>query len=145
MRADRWLVIPLVIAAAACQPTPNVPAKPDPHAQAQSEMEAAGGSFEKVVVVRLQLDGQRMEVSSILPLLLVDANLQGQSAKTIFRINDRADGLVLFSRDIPNAKSYRTELPLTQLSAKKEFSFPVVQADGKLKDTTFVVVEIVTR
>jgi hypothetical protein len=107
-------------------------------------MEKASMDFSKVIVVRLLQDGKRVEVSSVMPAVVAEATVNGQSAKTIFRVNERNDGLVLFSRDIRNNKSFRTELALSQITARRQFSFVVVQADGSLKEASFALERVVT-
>jgi len=125
-------------------PSQTVPSGTDPHAQAQAAMEKASMDFSHVVVVRLQNDGKRLEVASIMPAIVAHAQVSGQEAKTIFRINDATDGLVLFSRDLVNGKSYRTEMKFSELEAKKGFAFPVVQADGTLQEKQYTLEKIVT-
>lgn len=95
------------------------------------------GANTAIVVVRLQHEGRRMEVSSIFPIVLAEATVGGEVAKTIFRVNDASDALVMFSRDLPGKKSLKTELAFAQLVAGQPFSFPVVQSDGSLKESKF--------
>lgn len=142
-------VIPLFVAVllvAACSPSsppPSAPARDDAHARLQTEMEQATMDFSKVTVVRLQRDGKRLEVANVTPTVVASANVSGEPVKTIFRINDRIDSLVLFSRDIANAKSIKTEITFTRLTENSKFAFPVVQADGSLKEEQFSVMQIV--
>ena len=100
--------------------------------------------FGHVVLVRLRTGGKRLEVASIMPTVVAEAQLAGQSAKTIFRVNDTTDGLVLFSRDLLNGSSYRTEMKFPDLKTKKGFSFPIVQADGSLREKQYTLEKIVT-
>lgn len=139
------LLLPICLLAflAACGPSATPP-KADPHAQLQAEMEKASLDFSKVLVVRLLRDGKRVEVSSVMPAMVAEATVDGQIAKTIFRVSDRGDGLVLFSRDVRNHKSFRTELALSQITANRQFSFVVVQPDGSLKEASFALERIVT-
>lgn len=135
-----WLVSALLLSLVACGKTP--PASPasvvgDPHAAEQAAMEKSTMDFSNLLIVRLQRNGQRLEVTSVLPAQVAEATVSGQSAKTIFRINEKGDGLLLFSRDLLNGRSFRTELSLADLEQKKGFSFPVVQGNGSLKEQTF--------
>lgn len=116
----------------------------DPHLLLQQEMESGTMDFSKVTIVRLQREGKRLEVASVMPTEVARTSLAGNEAKTIFRINDRGDALVLFSRDLPNARSYKTELSLAKLAANKSFAFPVVQPDGRLSEHTFTLEKIIT-
>jgi hypothetical protein len=136
----------------ACGPSDTPPPPPgpiassgtDPHAQTQAEMEKASLDFSHVVIVRLRADGERLEVASIMPSVVAEAEVSGQHAKTIFRVNDTTDGLVLFSRDLFNGKSYRTEITFSDLESRKGFTFPVVQADGSLQEKQFTLERIVS-
>lgn len=142
--ATSFLLLALVLAG--CGPAagpagPAVPA-PDAHVQLQAAMEQAGAN-PAIVVVRLQYEGRRIEVSSIFPIVLAEAAVGGQVAKTIFRVSDAGDALVMFSRDLPGRKSLRTELAFAQLSAGQLLSFPIVQADGSLKESKFTFERVV--
>lgn len=123
---------PQVVAA-----TPN-----DPHGVLQAELEKGNPDLNNLTVVRLQADGKRMEVTSVLPAVVAEAVVAGVSAKTIFRLNDKTDGLVLFSRDILNGKSSKVDLPFAELETRKGFTFPVVQPDGSLKEQSFTLEKV---
>lgn len=148
MTSRRWLkplsAIVAVLAIAGCDRTPSVALNADPQGlELQTEMEKATMDFSRVTVVRLQYQGRRLEVASVAPTVVAEARLNEQSAKTIFRIDDRRALFVLFSRDLLQSKSVKTEMPMTQLEAGRRFSFPVVQSDGKLKEEGFAVEQIV--
>lgn len=137
MRIALAFLAALGLTLAGCGPAAGPsPATPDAHAQLQAAMEQVGAN-PAIVVVRLQHEGRRMEVSSIFPMVLAEATVGGQVAKTIFRVSDASDALVMFSRDLPGKKSLKTELAFAQLGAGQSFSFPVVQADGSLKESQF--------
>ena len=105
-------------------------------------MEGAAGASARVVIVRLRSDGKRVEVTSILPAVIAEASVAGQVAKTIFRVNDAGDGLVLFSRDPLKGTSYRTEVKFTELEQGKGLVFPVIQPDGSLQQLKFALEQI---
>ena len=144
-----WLrvaAICLVLAGCGKAPPPpsaRTPAAGDPHAAAQASMEAGTPDLSNVVIIRLQSEGQRVEVTSVLPAIVAEATLAGQSAKTIFRVNEKGAGLLLFSRDLPHGKSFRVDLSLSDLEQKKSFSFPVVQPDASLKERAFALEKII--
>ena len=96
----------------------------------------------KVIIVRLQSEGKRVEVTSILAAEIAEARVKGEVAKTIFRVNDAGDGLVLFSRDLAKHTSYRTELKFADLERKNAFVFPVVQPDGSLAERSYTLEQI---
>ncbi|MDP2783782.1 MAG: hypothetical protein Q8O38_04220 [Sulfurimicrobium sp.] len=150
MRKLRWIFALLLVAASlgACQksgtsaPPPAAVAN-DPHALMQAEMEKASMDFSRVVVVRLTSEGKRVEVTSVMPNTIALVDVAGQSAKTIFAVNAAGNGVILFSRDILKASSFRTEMKFAELERKKGFTFPVVQADGSLQERAYVLEKIV--
>jgi hypothetical protein len=142
----RILWLPLfALALAACNRTevPPAAALPDAHLTLQQEMEKATMDFSRVVVVRLTSEGKRVEVTSVMPAVIAEAQVSGQSAKTIFRVNDAGNALVMFSRDVPHNTSNRTEISFAELERKKGVVFPVVVADGSLKEREFALEKIV--
>jgi hypothetical protein len=118
-------------------------AKNDPHAAEQAEMEKATMDFSNVVVVRLKKDDKRMEVTSIMPLVVAETQVSGQPAKTVFRVNQAGDGLVMFSRDLLKGASFRIEIKFDALEKKKAFTFPVLQKDGRLLENRFELEKII--
>lgn len=129
------------ILAAACDRAP-VPPVDEAGARLQAEMERATMDFSRGMVIRMQREGKRLEVASLMPATIAEASVGGQTGKTIFRIDDKGSALVLFSRDLLQGKSLKTEILLAQLNDKRQFSFPVIQSDGRLKEETFVVDQI---
>lgn len=146
-RLSLWLnMTALLLALTACGKSAAPPVAPtpgDPHAAEQATMEKSTLDFSNVLVVRLQSEAGRLEVTSVLPATVAATTVAGQNAKTIFRINEKGNGLVLFSRDLLNGKSFRTELTLAELEQKKAFNFPVVQPDASLKERSFTLEKIV--
>ncbi|HEY6895665.1 MAG TPA: hypothetical protein VI279_00250, partial [Rhodocyclaceae bacterium] len=138
------LLAALLLAACGKDTPVPPPSANDPHALLQAEMEKGTMDFSRVVVVRLNRGGKMLEVPSVNPTTVAEATLNGAVAKTIFRINDQRAALVMFSRDLPNAKSFKTEMPFAELQAKGKFTFPVVQADGRLKEEDFSLNKIAT-
>lgn len=126
-----------------CNPFSTPQAKNDPHAIRQAEMEKGSPDFSQVLSIRLKSEGKRVEVTSVLPAVIAEATLSGQPMKTIFRVNDTKDGLVLFSRDLLKESSYRTEIKLSELESKHGVMFAVVQADGNLKDQWFELERVI--
>lgn len=133
---------------AACQPSGSggrnisPPVANDPHLAMQLDLERGGMDLSNLVIVRLTEGSKRVEVTSMQPAVLASIEIDRQTAKTIFRINQSSDALILFSRDLPNARSFRSELQLTELEARKGFVFAVVQPDGSLKEKSFVLEKI---
>jgi predicted small lipoprotein YifL len=144
-----WLnMMVFALALAACGKSPSPPvavtsAAGDPHAIEQAAMEAGTIDFSNLLIVRLQSEGKRLEVTSVLPATVAEASVSGQSAKTIFRVNEKSNGIILFSRDLLNGKSFRTEMTITEIEQKKSFNFPVVQPDASLKERSFTLEKII--
>lgn len=138
----------LLLAVSACgkSPPPPVavlPADGDPHLAEQAALELSSLDFSNLLIIRLQSEGKRLEVTSVLPATVAEASVSGQLAKTIFRVNEKGTGIILFSRDLLHGKSFRTELTIAELEQKKSFSFPVVQADASLKERAFALEKII--
>jgi predicted small lipoprotein YifL len=138
----------LALALAACGKAPSPPAvvtaaAGDPHAAEQAALETGTLDFSNLLIIRLQSEGKRLEVTSVLPAVVAETTVSGQSAKTIFRVNEKSTGIVLFSRDLPNGKSFRTELTIAELEQNKTFNFPVVQPDASLKERSFALEKII--
>ena len=143
----RLSMVAIALALTACGKTPPPVVAPpvvgDPHAAEQATMEAGMLDFSNVIIIRLQSEGKRLEVTSVLPAIVAEATVSGQTAKTIFRVNEKGTGMVFFSRDLLHGKSFRTELTIVDLEQKKSFSFPVVQPDASLKERSFALERII--
>ncbi len=145
-----WLnIAAIALALTACGKTPPPVAAPrgagDPRLAEQTALEKGMMDFSNVLVIRLQSEGKRIEVTSVLPAIVAETLLAGKTAKTIFRVNEKGNGLILFSRDLPNGKSSRTEMTLAEREQKKSLSFPVVKPDTALKKRAFTLEKIIRR
>jgi len=130
------------LALAACGKSDAPKAKPvDPHAKIQTDMEK-GMSFKRIIIVRLQSEGKRIDVTTLVPAEVAVATVKGEVAKTLIRVNEAEDGLIFFSRDVLKGTSYRTEVKFTDLEKKKAVVFPVLQPDGSLKERDFALEKI---
>ena len=138
------LVGAVLLSACDSQPAAKKKRNPnDPHAKVQKEMEDTVLASGKVIIVRLQSEGKRVEVTSILSAEIAEARVLGETAKTIFRVNDAGDGLILFSRDVRKSTSYRTDLKFADMEHTKGFVFPVVRPDGSLAERSYKLEQIV--
>lgn len=109
----------------------------------QNELERPLPSFEKVTVVRFDLDGKRLEVHSIAPTVIIAEPMRGN--RTIISLGVRPERLVLFTRDGRNIKGYRLEVPRAELQPGKRFSFPVAQDPGEVVLREFTVTQVIVQ
>lgn len=141
------IVLPLLAILAACHPADKPATYPatvaDVHLIEQEEMEKGALDFSHIVVLRLTREDKRVEVTSLLPAVIAQADVSGQPVKTIFSLNKAGDTLILFSRDIRKDSSFKTEIKFDDLEKKRGFVFPVVQADGGLQEQSFKLEKIV--
>jgi hypothetical protein len=99
----------------------------------------------RVIVLRLQHNAQRVEVTSLDVAVIGAAKNGPPGARTIFSFTPERDKLVLFGQNVPEFKGFYQEIPFSELQPGKRFSFPVVQEDGSVKEQEFTVEQIVTR
>lgn len=150
MKINNLLIILTFLAGiVGCHPANKVvhpaAATTDTHAQEQEEMEKSSFDFSHVVVVRLFSEGKGLEVTSIMPAIVAQAEISGQTAKSIFRLDAKGESLILFSRDILKDTSYKTEIKIDDIKHKQAFVFPIVQSDGSLKNRTFNLDKIIIK
>jgi hypothetical protein len=97
----------------------------------------------KVLVVRLDRDGQRLEVTSVGPAVIGAATAGPPGARTVFTFSPERDKLVLFGQNVPEFKGFHQEIPVAELQPGKRFRFPVVQDDGSVKVQEFSVEKLI--
>jgi hypothetical protein len=102
----------------------------------QHKLEKPSFALEKVVILRMSMDGRRLEVSSVSPTVIVAEPARGN--RTIFNLSNK-NSLVLFTRDGRNIKGYREEIPLSELIPGKSIRFPVAQDPGEVVEKILVV------
>lgn len=108
----------------------------------QKEVEAPSLSLDKVTIVRMTMDGERIEVTSPFPTVIIAQPHQGN--RTAFNLGSRTS-LVLFTRDGQRIKGYRMEIPLVDMVPGKTFRFPVARDPGEVVERTFVVDKVITQ
>ena len=99
----------------------------------------------KVIILRLQVDGNRVEVTSIGPATIGYEKNGPPGARTLFSFNTSREKLVLFGQNVPEFKGFYQEIPVSDLLPGKRFSFPVVQEDGSVKDKEFTVEKLISQ
>ena len=101
--------------------------------------------FSRVIVLRLQLDGQRVEVTSLAPSVIGAEKGGVPGARTVFAFTPERDKLVLFGQNVPEFKGFHQEIPFAELQPGKNFRFPVVQEDGRVVEKEFTVEKLITQ
>ncbi len=109
----------------------------------QKELESSVPSFEKVTVVRFEVEGKLLEVHSIAPTVIVAEPARGN--RTILNLGAAPDKLVLFTRDGRNIKGYRLEIPRAELRPGKRFRFPLAQDPGEVVTREFAVKQVIVQ
>ena len=101
--------------------------------------------FSKLLILRLQRDGQRVEVTTLAPTIVGAAKDGPPGARTLFTFTPERDKLVLFGQNVPEFKGFYQEIPFAELQPGKRFSFPVVQENGSVKEQEFTVEKEITQ
>lgn len=109
----------------------------------QKELEKPSLSLDRVIVIRMTMDGQRVEVASVAPTTIVAQPAAGN--RSIFTLNPARDTLILFTRDGRRIKGYRTEIPMSEIQPGKTFRFPVAQDPGEVVDKAFTVDKVIVQ
>jgi hypothetical protein len=93
-------------------------------------------NLERVIVLRMSVGGQKVEVTSLAPTSIIAEPNRGNL--TLFNLNDRKT-LVIFTRDGKNIRAYRKEIPLAEIVPGQTLRFPVAENPGEivLKDIVF--------
>lgn len=100
----------------------------------QKELQKASFDLSKVSVARLTIDGEKREVTSLMPLNLSEF----KDSLTLLTFNGKQDQLVLFTYDALLGKGYEVSLVLSDFESKKKIKFPVVDPEnGKVVDRVF--------
>lgn len=133
-----WVVTLVGVLGAGCahQPLWSVMEGADNIVAMQKSLEMPGGGLEKVMILRLVVDGQRLEVTSLGPTVIVAEAARGN--RTIFNLGGQKF-LTLFTRDGKNIRGYRLDIPVGDLLSGKEFRFPVAQDSGDVVEKRIVI------
>jgi hypothetical protein len=99
----------------------------------------------KVLILRLQSNGKRIEVTSLAPSTIGAATNGLPGARTLFNFTPERDKLRLFGQNVSEFKGFYQEIPVSELQPGKRFRFPVVQDDGSVKEQEFTVEKLITQ
>lgn len=143
MRLSLAIAVCLIsLAACTSQPTWTVIDGAERIVAQQRELEKPSFNLDKVVIIRMTVDGKRLDVSSVSPTVLVAEQARGN--KTIFNVSDRQT-LVLFTRDGRNIKAYREEIPVSELTPGRSIRFLVAQDPGEVVEKTLVINQVLVQ
>lgn len=96
----------------------------------QNELSTATFDLSRVVVVRLRVDNEMREVTSLLPVIAAESRTPDGVARTIFRIDQKSDTLTLFTRDAKSKVAYRADVPVKDPAGRPSLMFPVLDGTG---------------
>ena len=130
----------LSLVACVHQPTWSVVDGAEKVVAMQKDLEKPNLGIERVTILRLSMEGKRLEVSSISPTVIVAEPARGN--RTVLNISDQQK-LVLFTRDGKNIKGYRQEFPLSDLTPGKVINFPMAQDPGEVVEKTLTVERLI--
>lgn len=109
----------------------------------QKELEKPSFQLDRVSVLRMTMNGEKLEVSSIAPTVIFATQAAGN--RTVLNLATEKDKLVLFTRDGRKIKAYRTSIPVAELQPGKTFSFPVAQDPGEVVTKQFTVTQFIVQ
>lgn len=106
---------------------------------------SAGFDFSKITVARIEIDGEKFQITSLRPEKL-SAGGKGNASVTLMLFNDKHDKLIFFTRDGQKKIGYEIQLPLADFERKKEILFPVVDVkSGQVADKTISLINLKSR
>lgn len=136
------LIFAVLVPACANQATWTTIDGADKIIAAQKELERPAFITNPALIVRLDVDGKRIDVSSLVPTEIVIERAKGN--RTIFNLSDRKN-LVLFTRDGRNIKGYKLVVPIAELVPGKTIVFPVVQEPGEAVEKQLKVLQVIEK
>lgn len=122
----------LMIGGCSAPDGPIVLKDPDKIITTQNELGAATFDLSRVVVVRVKIDDETREVTSLLPVIVAEVRMPDGLARTIFRVEQKTDTLTLFTRDGQSKVAYRVDVPVKDRAARPSVIFPVLDKTGKV-------------
>ncbi len=109
----------------------------------QKDLAKPTPDFEKVTILRFDVEGKRLDVHSISPTIIIAQPARGNV--TMLNLGAKQDRLILFTRDGLKIKGYRLEIPRTELQPGKRFRFPVAQDPGEVVLREFTVTQVIVQ
>jgi hypothetical protein len=145
----RGLLLGLAVMLSACATDSLEPTRiVDPEEALALQREIKGSrnfDLSRVSVARLKLDGEPLEVTSLLPATISRSRTGGSPAATVFAFSRPRDSFILFTRDGDSGGAYRLEVPLAQWKPGSAINFPVVNPDGTVTNRRVELVHILVR
>jgi hypothetical protein len=108
----------------------------------QQSLDKPAPNLDRVMILRMTIDGKRVETTSIAPSKIIAEPARGNL--TLFNLTDRKK-LVLFTRDGKGIRGYLMEIPVSELLPGKAFDFPVAQDPGEVVLKTITVEQLIVQ
>ena len=145
-RSALLLLTGLLTACAASVGPPLTPvADPDQALAMQHRLRAQNLDVGRITVARLRVDGEPLEVTSLLPVIVAEARINNGSAYTIFRFSADREHLVLFTRDPATGEGVRLDLARAEWRQGRVIQFPVLDASGALRPRAIELHRLIER
>ncbi|MGQ0663447.1 MAG: hypothetical protein ACT4P2_07640 [Pseudomonadota bacterium] len=107
---------------------------------AQAELSHAPPlDFTTVLVARLTIDGEAVDVTSISPVTLRSLGAGATESRTIIRFAADRQSLVFFTRELASGQGHRLVIPVAELDNGPAFAFPVLLPGGAPKEARIEV------
>lgn len=105
-----------------------------------------GGKFDLslVRVVRLDVDGQRIDVASLTPTVLAESGSGPRAARTVFGFSPEKDKVILLTRAAEDGEARLLELSWEEIREGDAFLFPIFDG-GDIVEARIQVVSKVQR
>jgi hypothetical protein len=145
----RFLVLGLVLALSACQNLGDIfgqasLGRADALTYQQTLLGGQNLDLSRVVIVRMFVNGTRVDATSLNPEVLAMEGEGDNRAATVLAFNAARDGLIFFSRDPESGQGFVKEASVEELAKKPVFEFPLV-VGTTVTMAKFEIVDVVTR
>jgi len=141
----------MAIVGLACTPTDNskqfeIKSTPANLQQRQSDLQRlVNFDLSKVVVARLKINGKTVDVTSMKPVRVSSFKSDKGLSVTLLVFDKAKENLIFFSQDSLSNKGYEHKISVEDLKAKKAFSFPVLDKDGKLVSRVITPISLIIK
>jgi len=114
-------------------------------AQVQKDLLEQTMDLSKITVAYLKVEGQNVQIASIMPVVLGESKSGREVARSIARITPGHDGLTLFTRDAKKRLAYMITVPFAELERRRTVVFPLLGASGELVEKKITFDKAITK